>query len=465
MAQSEAADLKDRLERALALQKAGRLEEAGGIYTRILETEPDCADAWHLLGLIELERFRAPKALELIGRALELKPKSSVFHHNIAGALGQLGRLTEAEEHYREAIRRKPDYAEAYYNLSSNVKFAPGDPVIAPIEEMLRERNLDRADRCFLHFAAGKYFDDVADPDRAIYHYHMGNARKGARYDPQADAAFFADTMKVLDGEFLRARFGGGVETELPVFIVGMPRSGTTLDEQILASHPLVPGAGERPELRAAARGLAAQTGGGAYPGGLAGLDSRAFQDLALRYLKAVTDEVLDAGAAQEALRVVDKHPLNFRYLGLIALTLPGARIIHCRRDPRDTCLSCYFQNFVRGQEYSFYIPHLAFFYRAYERLMAHWREVLPSRLFEVRYEELVAEPERVSRAMVDFCGLDWDPACLAFHETERPVVTASRWQVRQPIYTSSLRRWQRYERHLTPLLDALGPLADYPES
>jgi hypothetical protein len=240
--------------------------------------------------------------------------------------------------------------------------------------------------------------------------------------------------------------------SEQPVFIVGMPRSGTSLVEQILSCHRGVHAAGELRDVGklVASLGLRFQGEDDVLPG----LDSGSLNAAAGRHLERLR------GLGGNAKRLTDKMPYNFLHLGLISLLFPRARVIHCLRDPIDTCLSCYFQNFATGNFFSFDLGNAGLYYRQYERLMAHWRTVLDKPILEVRYEEHVAEPEKVCREMLDFLDLDWDPACLRFHESRRFTNTASRDQVRKPIYTSSSGRWQRYERHLGPLLEALAEAA-----
>jgi hypothetical protein len=234
----------------------------------------------------------------------------------------------------------------------------------------------------------------------------------------------------------MAARAGLGDASEVPVFIVGMPRSGTTLVEQILASHGAVFGAGELTDVGAIAQALYRHTPGEpAYPACMSGLDGTAYAGFGASYVKRTR------GLAPDAGRIVDKNPLNFLHLGLIALMLPEARIVHCRRNPADVAVSCYFQNFTRGQEWAFDLGDIGRFHRAYERLMEHWRGVLASPMLELDYEAMVGDSEAESRRLVAFCGLEWDPACLAFHRARRPVRTASQWQVRQPIYAHSVER------------------------
>jgi hypothetical protein len=231
-----------------------------------------------------------------------------------------------------------------------------------------------------------------------------------------------------------------------------MPRSGTTLVEQILSSHPDVFGAGELPDIASIAGTLPQHTPGDElYPDCVPHLSNEAFGGFGEAYQRRLRS------FSDKAQRIINKTPMNFEFLGLIAMLVPGARVIHCRRDPLDTCLSCYFQRFRSGQEFSYTPEDLAFYYGRYRHLMRHWHQVLPTSMLEVDYETLVQQPEPTVRALVDYCGLPWDERCLRFHETRRPVTTASNWQVRQPLYTSAVRRSARYEAHLKTLRTALA--------
>jgi hypothetical protein len=258
--------------------------------------------------------------------------------------------------------------------------------------------------------------------------------------------------MEIYSPDYFAARANIGETSEVPVFVLGMPRSGTTLVEQIIASHPAAHGAGELEELGWLAANMPKLTGGTApYPEAARLIDATNAKSIAAQYLEPLI------ARAPAARRITDKMPGNFIRIGLIAVLFPKARIVHVRRHPLDTCLSCFFQHFGRGHHFSYDLGHLGHYYTQYQRLMAHWARVLPGRIFDVQYEDVVSKQEETSRAIIAHCGLDWDPKCLAFHEHERQVRTASFWQVRQPLYASSVGRWQAYEKHLGPLKAALG--------
>jgi tetratricopeptide (TPR) repeat protein len=384
-------------------------------------------------------------------RALAIDAGNVEAHNNLGSALKSKGLFAEAALEYEAALAIEPDYALAIKNLADISKIQPDDPLIPRIEQLLRSESLpvERREQC--HFALGKCFNDVGTYDKAFEQYRAGNEIKKERHSFDA-GAYARETdrlMATFDRAFFEQRNSHGSNSERPIFIVGMPRSGTTLVEQIIASHPDVFGAGELPHFNRLVKNLPARLRDAAYPECVAGIDPKTASQLADEYLGYLRS------LSPDAPQVTDKLPQNFRHLGLITLLLPHARIISCRREPLDVCLSCYFQDFF-AQPFSHDLADIGRFYREYDRLMAHWISVLPLPILEVQYEDLVGDMEAVSRRMISFCGLNWDDACLAFHKHERPVQTASDWQVRQPIYRTSVERWRRYEKHLEPLKQVL---------
>jgi thioredoxin-like negative regulator of GroEL len=439
----------EALQAAAGWHQQGRLAEAEKVYVDVLEVQPDNADALHLLGLIRAQQGRPGEGRDLIERAVDRSPNNPTMRRNLAGVLSQMGSLDDAERHYRRAIELDPTYAEGYYSLAQNIRGRADDGVLEEIEKLLDTSPSQRspADEVLLRFAAGKLADDRADYDRAFVHFAAGNAAKAVSYDRNAGELLVAESMAVFDRDLFVRRRGTGVADPRPVFVIGMPRSGTTLVEQTLARHPEVFGAGERSDVTRMVRALPKQVKGSPpYPACAAAADDEVFGVFARQYLDTI------GGLAPGATRLVDKQPTNFLFAGLIALLFPDARFVHCRRDPRDTTLSCFFQNFTNGQEFSFDLDDLVHFHRGYETLMNHWREVLPNPILDVDYESMVADPAASARRIVEFCGLDWDDVVLDVSAGGGSVESSSKWQVRQPVYTSSVARWQHYESHLGPL-------------
>jgi hypothetical protein len=314
--------------------------------------------------------------------------------------------------------------------------------------------SLSVADQIDLHFALAKAYEDVGRDVEAFRQWLAGNAlkRRQLGYDEAAVLGGFDRVRATFTSDLMQRRQNVGHPSSTPVFIVGMARSGTTLVEQILASHPQVFGGGEIKYLRRAVDGIRGPTGDSAiFPELAPGLEAQDFRDLGARYLAEI------GRLAPTACRVTDKMVGNIIYVGLIHLTFPNAAIIHTVRDPADTCLSCFSKLFAEGQNHTYDLAELGRYYRHYRILMSHWRQVLPpGRILEVRYEDVVADLEGQARRIVGHCGLAWDKNCLSFHQTERPVFTASAVQVRQPIYRSSIGRWRRYESSIEPLLAEL---------
>jgi Flp pilus assembly protein TadD len=479
-----------------ALHRQGRLPEALAVLREAVRLAPLHAQTHNDLGGVLLARGDTEEAASYLREALRLDPACSDAHNNLGVALRDLGRIDEAMGHFREVLRLKPDSPTARNNIGFTLE-AQGHPgeALAEFQEALRlEPNNSMAllalsalsladhydftddelgrlailaarpdlpgdERSRVHFALARAKDRAGAHDEAFTHYRRGNelrkaaaALSGFTYDPAAHRRLVDQLAAVFTPDWFEQTRSFGSESEVPVFVVGMMRSGTTLAEQILASHPQVFGAGELSEVGRLVGALPALVPGGrAYPECLDALDAATARSLAERHLRRLGE----LGGA--AARVIDKQPFNFQHLGLIATLFPRARIVHCRRDPIDTCVSCFVQYFGKPHPFALDLTHLGHYYREYERLMAHWRRVLPVPVFELRYEELTADQEAVSRRLVEFCGLEWDERCLRFHETRRPVRTASTLQVRRPMYRTSVGRWKRYESHLGPLLEAMG--------
>ena len=422
------------------------LYEADAAYGAGLEIAPDHAALHTAHAMAERALGRLADAEASTRRALALRPDAA----DTLALLGSLaidhGRFDEAEDLLRKALAIDPELPEALASLAAVRKMSPADAPWRDAAERVLGRGLPVAHAINLHHALGKYYDDVDDRDAAFQHHRLGNelARGSrSRYDRAEMTQRVTRTLAAFDRNVLAALRPGGLGSERPVFVVGMPRSGTSLTEQILASHPEVHGGGELLYWIFAADAERAAT---------AERRAATIAELGRGYLEGLATQAPDAS------RVVDKLPVNFRNIGLIHAALPGARFIHLERNSLDTCLSIYFQGFSAAHPYATDFGDLAHYYHEYRRLIAHWRDVLPPQtLLEVRYEDLVDDPEGWSRRMLAHIGLPWDPRCLEFHRTHRPVLTASNWQVRQPISKGSVDRWRRYERFIGPLREALG--------
>jgi tetratricopeptide (TPR) repeat protein len=434
-----------------ALLEARRIDEAAASYTRAIAIDPRSALAHLSLATAFRLQARGAEAESSCRAALALEPANAEALSLLGELLADQGRFSEAAMWFQRAIDADADFPFAYCGIAAHRKMTPVDTAwLEGARSVLAQRPPLRH-AINLHFALGKYFDDVERYDEAFGHYrqaHEHAKRYGSKYDAGKLARRVDRLIALFDAPFLRAhamRWApagpiAGPPADPPVFIIGMPRSGTSLAEQILASHPAVFGAGEIVFWDAAFD--AHETGDLVGEAGASRL-SRIAGD----YLERV--RTLAGGAA----RVVDKMPANFLYAGLIQAALPDARFIHMRRHPLDTCLSIYFQNFFNKAAYADDLDDLADYYLQYARITGHWRNVLPSnRLLEVPYEGLISDQEGWTRRMIDFIGLPWDPRCLDFHATERAVITASKWQVRQKIYAKSAGRWRNYEKHLGPL-------------
>jgi len=446
--------------RGLTLHELKRFDDALASYDRALALRPDYAEALSNRGhtLHEMKRF--DEARVSYDRALALKPELADAYNGIGNALKVLGNLEEAKKAYLEALRLNPHIGGVYCNLADLKTFKSDDPHLAAMERLAATQGISQNDRMQLDFALGKAYADLKNYPRSFKHLLAGNVGKRATidYNETTTLGLFDRIAAVFTRDLIASKSGSGDPSAMPIFVLGMPRSGTTLVEQIIASHPMVHGAGELQALSDAiptARGRDGNTI--PFPEFVPALDASALRQIGGRYV-AVARELTTKGKAPQAERLTDKMPMNYLLIGLIHLALPNAKIIHTIRDPVDTCLSCFSKLFAGEQNHTYNLGELGRYYKRYEQLMKHWRRVLPQgRMLDVRYEDVVADLEGQARRIIAYCGLPWDERCLSFYETDRPVQTASVTQVRQPIYNSAVGRWRRYEEHLGPLLSALG--------
>lgn len=424
-------------------------DKAEAVFRDALKLAPTELRALVGLGDALLQQGRIDEALDVHRNAVALHPADSEAHLRLGLAYMNVGRRDQSMESLNAALRIKPDSALALARLLEVRDPKPDDSLFLRIEKLLALGHLTGDDESLLRFALGKTLLKAKDGARAFAHLDRANRLRRSQIDFDISKAeeFLAAIARRFTPDLFQRFAGAGALSGRPIFVVGMQRSGTTLIEQILASHPQVWGGGELGILD----DLTSRLPEPGYPGGLSTFDPAALTELGRAYL-AQTDQLANGRA-----RLIDKMPGNFIAAGLIALALPNARIISCRRNAVDTCLSCYSQGFD-NVPFSHDLVELGRYWRAYDALIAHWRDLLPSdRFIDVQYEDVVADTEFQARRLVAFAGLEWDDACLAFHKTERTISTASINQVRQPIYTSSVRRWAPFAAQIQPLLQALG--------
>lgn len=511
------------MRQGLRHQSARDFARAAAFYNEALARQPNQPDASHLLGTLALTIGDVDTAIDFFKRALSTKSSDPAIYINLANALLQKHEPAQAKVHLRKALKlapgdlaatcflakahasegkeheakrlyedvlaRFPDHQQATFGyadvlvslgeletartlyrralgwdgarglalagLAACEKLPPDAPEAKEIERRLTEPGLSAPEYLGLRYAAGRIADDAGRPDDAFRHFNEAKKLSGAQFDMEAHGARLSALKSLFTPTFFAARKDNGDHSERPVFVVGMPRSGTTLTEQIISMHPLVAGAGELGKITRIDSSLGFDRAGKEYAKRVSALSPAQTRSLAKGYLAD-----LDA-VSGSARRVVDKMPHNFLHLGLIALLFPAAKIIHCRRHPLDNCVSLVTTQMDQAlHPYTADLATLGAYYREYAALMEHWQGALPLPMLESSYEALIEDVESGARRLIDFIGLEWDPACLAFHQSDQPIHTASRVQVRQPLYQTSVGRWRRYEQHLGPLKAALCDLA-----
>ena len=438
---------------ARCLRHQDRLDEAISVYLERLKRNPTNVRLLIDTGLALTKRGNLSQSAKALQEAVRLDPSSAEAQYNLGVVHAELGDFEAAKQAYEESLRLDPASTQPYPNLAAIIRFKGGEALIGEMER----RSQDDAGDVNLHFALGKAHDDAGDYDASFAHYLKGNAqaRTRLRYSTEAQWGFCRSVMQHFDRKTVSRLAKDGLDSKVPLFIVGMPRSGTSLVEQILASHPQVYGAGELTLLQ---RELMAALGASSLKS-LVGVDIGRFTAMPAEQRQAVAAKTLAAmrKLAPDAARITDKMPQNFLLLGLLHAFFPAAKIVHCRRDPLDTCVSCFTVLFGDGQEFAYDLAELGEYYGMYAALMKHWEQVLPAgSLLTIDYEEVVTDIRKSAERLLAHCGLPWDEACVSFHETKRAVQTASVYQVRQPLYRSSVGRSRRFERHLGPLREAL---------
>ena len=440
---------------ALLLGRMGRPAEALGLLEEIFVEEPEQIGHWNLKAATLGRLGDFDEAISLYEQVLERQPKQLRVWLSYGHLLKTVGRQSEGIAAYRQALALNPELGEAWWSLSNlkTVKFDEAD--VAAMRTALASPKLSDHDRLHLDFAMGKALHDAGEADEAFDHFAKANAlRLKSRPFKAGQITRAVDrSLETFSAEAFAERSGGGSPAPDPIFIVGMPRAGSTLVEQILSSHSLVEGTSELADLPALARSV------GDYPTAVLNLGADERRELGELYLKR-------ASVQRRTNRpfFIDKLPNNWLFVPFIQLVLPNAKIIDARRHPLACCLSNFRQHFAHGQDFTYSLDDLGRYYSDYVRLMAHVDRVLPGRVHRMIYERMVEDTESEVRALLDYCGLEFEPACLEFHKTERAVRTASSEQVRQPIYREATEEWRAYEPHLGPLKQALGPVLDaYP--
>lgn len=516
--QPNAAEAHSLLGHILSLQN--NLEDAQASCEKAIKLNPNLADAHHGLGEIKQHQRDFNKAIEHYRSALTINPNVAITHYRLGYCFYNNGKLDEAADQYRKALEidkklfealkglgtvlalqgefedAKKVYQETLTYYPNNIDAVVGMASTCELEKNFQQAytylkphiesrtkhigmaltyarlcaNVDRCDDAIefieelltgnleikhsqgLHSAVGKIYDSQGNYDKAFEHYHQGNSLRTSSYDLKIAESATTTLINTFDKDMLAKCPRAEHDTSLPIFIVGMPRSGTSLIEQILASHSSVFGAGELTDIGTIVSTLPKITGEKSkYPRCITNLTQDQINSLSKDYLDRLRT------FSSDATLITDKMPHNFMHLGLISLLFPQARIIHCLRNPMDTCVSIYFQSFNATHTYANDLRSLGHHYREYEKIMAHWQKVIDLPILDLQYEELVNNQEKLSRQLVEFCGLEWEAGCLQFHKSERYINTASYKQVQQPIYKKSVERWKHYEPHLDPLKNALG--------
>ena len=434
------------------LQEQGKLELAIQAYYRATEINPKYLQAYNNLGNTFRQQDRSEEAIQAYQQAIGIDADYAEAHGNLGNLLRELGRLEPAIHAYRKSLSINPNNVAMHYMLAKTKKHGSYDHEICAMEALLKNPSIANPQKVDLYFALGKAFEDLQMYEKAFEFFSIGNRaiRETIEYDISQDEDFFKRLMNTFSKPLLDWYSGSGFDDNTPIFILGMPRSGTSLVEQILSSHNDVYGAGELYDLRQTILTANHKVTQRRFPDYLGQLDRNKLTQFGINYVKRLREY------SHHARHITDKIPANFLYIGMIKLILPNARVIHCQRNPIDTSLSCFKNHFALGHRFSYDLQELGAYYRLYKRLMSHWDDVLPNYIFHFQYEDLITDQEKQTRVLLEHCGLEWEESCLSFHQTERLVRTMSSPQVRRPIYGDSVGLWKKYENQLQPLISAL---------
>lgn len=445
--------------KGISYKNQGNIEQAISCYRKAVELNPEDFNAYYNMGIACQDLNKLDEAKDCFRTAIEIRTEGVEAYIALGNVIANQGNFKEAISWYTKALKLRPNYGEAFYSIARAMKVTKNESAqIFETANRLKETELTTDSNIYMNFALGKIYDDLGMYEEAFKHYQKGNEQERSKHIFHAEEhhVFISKIIQSFNIDFFSRSQDWSNTSKKPIFIFGMPRSGTSLVEQIISSHPKVFGAGEISFFLQFEKTLAFEKVPFTYPEYMEWFDWQTASVVANSYLKLIENL---SGQDGRYLHVTDKMPNNFLYLGLLYAIFPNARFIHCQRNPLDNCLSLFFQKFTGSHLYSYNLEELGRYYVEYRRLMAHWDEVLPNVVYHVRYEDLVSRQEDLSRQIIAFCGLDWDTKCLYFHKNDRPVFTSSNWQVRQSIYKSSVERWKNYEKFLNPLKKILGAL------
>lgn len=437
----------------------GDLDTAEAACRSALEIDDGSAEDHGTLGNVFYQKADLQQAATEFRDAIRLDPSLAEAHKNLGAVLQDTGDFAGAISSYRHAIKIRPHYADAHRLLAFVRQHATDDEEIRAMEALASDKQVSEHDLMLVSFGLGKAYDDLRQYDTAFKHYLLGNSlkRKTIRYSVEDDALFFAQIKDVFTSQFCRDRYSAGCLNENAVFVIGMPRSGTTLVEHILAGHPKIAAAGELNHIDVIAHeflpNMAKRSGWRAqrFPSLLQEMEPGRYKELGQTYVNQIKHMY------NGSVKVIDKMPFNFRYVGLLKLMLPGCKIIHCKRSPLDTGVSVFKSYFTSNVRFAYDLEEIGHYYNLYEDLMIHWEKVLPGSVHTVEYENLVLDHRKETKTLCEFLELPWNEITVEHFEVDRPVRTASALQVRRPIYRSSLDSWRRYENHVEPLLHAIS--------
>jgi len=472
--------------RGKELQQQSKLIDAEKVYRKAINKQPDFVEAHNNLGNVLVDLERLGDAIRAYRKALDLKPEHPMLLNNLGNAFQLQGENAKAIKWLKKAIEKDPNYGDAYNNLGhafsdlgeidqainafhKSIQFNPGnekayrdlaynkkfsdyDDDLRAMEVFYNQDGISNEQKMHLAFGLGKAYEDIGKYQESFNFVIEANRLKRAsiKFYITRERDIFSQIKNLFSTEFLAKHENAGFQDSTPIFILGMPRSGTSLVEQILASHPEVFGAGELNDIPDLISNIRPMKSARKFPACLSEWNVKKYEKTGREYIKRLHKH------SDGAKYITDKLPQNFMNIGLIKLILPDAKVIHCTRDPMDTCLSIFKNFFSYGQHYSYDMTELGQYYNLYKDLMDHWGNIVPGFIYNLSYEKLVADQETETRKLLEYCQLPWDQKCLSFHKTRRNVKTASNVQVRQPIYQNSVKLWKRYEEQLQPLQDAI---------